>query len=103
MWDAVSADQKGMAQVLDENGHEVASIRGPGHWLSARKANKARSGSKVMIYTPPRVPGRFTQIGLVVEYKRLGEFTAAKRSWLETLDWQPCDPVSVIDKLGGLV
>ena len=104
MKDAVSADLNGGAQVLDEQGREVAHISGPGSWLSPRKFKKRWLGSRIAVYTPPRVMSdRFTQFGMKSEYKALREFSGKRRAWLDSLDWQPINPANAIDRLADLV
>ena len=104
MKDAVSADRSGHAEVKDAGGRLMASVYGPGSWLSARKQKKRWKRVAVTYYTPPLAdPGGTYTAPVKVSRMRLPDFPPKVRTWLETLNWQPCEAVSAIDRLGSVI
>ena len=103
MEDAINADRLGFAEASDKDGRKIATLRGPPVYLSDRKRRKSWPGSRITIYSPPLADDRFTQLGLKAETKMLKQFSGKRRAWLDTLNWQPCDPEDPITRLAAVI
>jgi hypothetical protein len=94
--EAVSASRKGEARGVNHRGKQVAFAKGVGYDVSPRKRRKKNCSPHVTLYAERGKPG------LDSVHVRLDKATEPTRRRINSLFWEPVEPLSVVDTLAGM-
>lgn len=95
--EAVASSVKGEALALNAEGRKLGYAKGAEAHLSPRKRRKRNCQPVVTLYAT-RVKGR----GLDSKHVRLDKADAPTRERILALDWEPVEPLQVVDRLASM-
>lgn len=105
--DAIGDSRDGRAIAYTAGGRIAAEVWGPGPWLSKRKRKKMSKGVRITIWTPPRLPprddGGWGIAGSTPTRHTMKKISQKMRRFVDSLNWQPAEVRSAIDRLANLI
>lgn len=95
--EAVANSRVGTARALDARGRTIGAASGPSFTLSARKRRKRGLTFQVSI-TP--LPASRVLTPMFIKLHRASQ---TQREFIDGLNWQPDEPITVVDRIASLL